>query len=238
MPPSQLKLLNTPLELERLFFLLQLTVFTGSIKDLNPPRYVMATVHIVLFFAAFAAVSFVVSMFYEMEWRRWLGFVSACCGISAFGAWITMIAEPIAIIGWLLALCAPMFFIEWLYKRYKARNGGTNAELALCERLGINPMMIRFGYVSDIDGSWYKVHKDGSTSPTLSPAMFNDDELWYYHIRETEMLEEWEKSYMNNETDSHPYPEDFIANSELKEEIRKRHSFRLNELIELHAQSN
>jgi hypothetical protein len=198
----------------------------------------MATVHIVLFFAAFAAVSFVVSMFYEMEWRRWLGFISACCGISAFGAWITMIAEPIAIIGWLLALCAPMFFIEWLYKRYKARNGGNRAELALCERLSINPMMIRFGYISDIDGSWYNLRKDGTKSPTLSRAMFNDDELWFYHIKETELLERWEKAYMDNETDSHPYPEDSIANSMLVDEISERHSFRLNELIELYAHRN
>ena len=234
MPPSQPKLLNTPQRLSRLFFLLQLTVFTGSIKDLNPPRYVMATVHIVLFFAAFAAVSFVVSMFYEMEWRRWLGFISACCAISAFGLWITMIAGPIVIIGWGLALCAPMFFIEWLYRRYKSRNGGTNAELALCERLSINPMMIRFGYVSDIDGSWYKLLKDGS-STTLSVEMLNDDELWFYHIKEKELLKKWEEDFYNDETNSHPYPEDFIAYTASRDEIRKRHSFHLNELIELYS---
>ena len=111
---------HPPKTFKTLFFAITL-VFTGSIKDFNPPSYVMATVHIVLLFAAFAAVSFVVSMFFEMEWRRWLSFVLACLGISAFGAWITIIAEPIAIIGWLLMLCAPMFFIEWLYKRYKAR---------------------------------------------------------------------------------------------------------------------
>lgn len=197
----------------------------------------MATVHIVLLFTAFAAVSFVVSMFHEMEWRRWLGFVSICCAISAFGAWITIIAEPIAIIGWLLALCAPMFFIEWLYKRYKARNGGNRAELALCERLSINPMMIRFGYISDIDGSWYKVSKDGS-STTLPVEMLNDDELWFYHIKEQELLERWEKAFYNDETESHPYPEDFIAYTMSRDEIRSRKTFRLNELTELYAQRN
>ena len=93
MPPSQPKLLNTPLELERLFFLLQLTVFTGSIKDLNPPRY-------------------------SMSKRRKISFVVTSVALSLFGSWIIMIAEPIAFIGWCLALCAPMFFVEWLWKRH------------------------------------------------------------------------------------------------------------------------
>ena len=194
----------------------------------------MATVHIVLFFAALAAVSFVVSMFFEMEWRRWLGFTLGCLGISAFGAWITIIAEPIAIIGWLLALCAPLFFVEWLYKRYKARNDGNRLDLALCERLSINPMTIRFGYSSDIDGSWFKVTKEGSSS-TLSAAMLNDDELWFYHIKEKELLKRWEKDFYSDETESHPYPEDFIAYIASRDEIRSRKTFRLNELIELYA---
>jgi len=197
----------------------------------------MVTVQIVLVLAAFAAVSFVILMFNEMEWRRWLGFVLFCLGVSAFGLWITYIAEPIAILGWLLAFCAPMFFGEWVYKQYKARNGGSKKDIALCQRLGVNPMMIRFGYTGDIDGTWYKMNKRAS-STTLRVEMLNDDELWFYHIKEQEMLKMWEQDFNDDENNSHPYPEDYTALHDSTCEIKRRNSFRLHELIELYSQRN
>ena len=192
----------------------------------------MVTVQIVLVFAAFAVLAFIHVMYHEMEWRSWLAFVLFCIGVSAFGLFITIIAEPIAIIGWCLCLCAPMFLGEWVYKRYKARNGGSRKDIALCQRLGVSPKMIRFGYVSDIDGTWYK------KASTIQVEMLNDDELWFYHIKESLLLKKWEEAFNADETSDCPYPEDFTALHVSTDEIRKRQSFRLNELIELYSQRN
>ena len=51
-----------------------------------------------------------------MSKRRKFWFVVTTVAVSLFGTWIIMIAEPIAFIGWCLALCAPMFALEWIVK--------------------------------------------------------------------------------------------------------------------------
>jgi len=92
--------------------------------------------------------------------------------------------------------------------------------------------MIRFGYTSDIDGTWYK--KDS----TIEVAMLNDDELWFYHIKEQLLLEKWEEAFNNDESNDCPYPEDYTALYASEDEIRKRRTPRLNELIELYSQQS
>jgi len=53
-----------------------------------------------------------------MSTRRKFWFVVTSITTSLFGGWIIMVAEPIEFFGWCLALCAPMFFVEWLWKRH------------------------------------------------------------------------------------------------------------------------
>lgn len=125
-----------------------------------------------------------------------------------------------------------MFLGEWVYKRYLKRNGGSRKDIALCQRLGVSPKMIRFGYVSDIDGTWYK------ESSTIPVEMLNDDELWFYHIKESLLLNKWEEDFNADETNDCPYPEDFTALHVSTDEIRKRRTPRLNMLIELYSQQS
>ena len=75
-----------------------------------------------------------------MSKRRKFWFVVTCITTSLLGGWIIMVAEPIKFFGWCLALCAPMFALEWIVKNVHIKKAvsGFICALYLCEQLERN----------------------------------------------------------------------------------------------------